>query len=373
MSSATGQNRTLVVKVGTNVVSRPEGGLNTARLRALAEETAELQKAGHRPLLVSSGAIGAGMDVFGWKKRPTLLRDKQAAAAVGQVVLMQAYREAFAAHGIAVAQVLLTRVDLEDRARYLNARNTLTALLERKVVPVINENDTVSTDEIQFGDNDTLASIIAAKMEARTLFLLTDVDGLLTELGEGGKILPEVFQVTPDIEALAGAVPGSAKSVGGMGSKIRAARFAMASGVEVWIASGRRPGIVRDILAGRGVGTRFEPQTDRLNARRRWIAFGRPVRGSIAIDDGAVKAIVEGKRSLLPSGVARVEGSFRAGDTVRVLDASGREVARGLSAFSAADAELIRGRKTAEAGKILGRDAAAELIHRNNLVVLDRV
>jgi glutamate 5-kinase len=221
----------------------------------LASEVAVLHGKKHQVILVSSGAIGAGMDEFGWTERPTILKDKQAAAAVGQVSLMEAYKSAFARHGIVVAQMLLTKADLDDHARCLNARHTLSALLERGVVPVVNENDTVATEEIQLGDNDSLAAQVAAKVGADKLFLLTDVQGLLM----GGKVLPEVLHITPEVEALVHGGTKSPKSVGGMASKIKAARLATSSGVEVWIASGRSPGLLEEILDGRGIGTRFHP------------------------------------------------------------------------------------------------------------------
>jgi glutamate 5-kinase len=353
-------------------LSRPEGGLNGDRIRALAGELAFLLEQGLAPILVTSGAIGAGMDAFGWKTRPTLLKEKQAAAAVGQVALMEAYKTALGARGITVAQILLTRADLEDRERYLNVRQTLGVLLERRVLPVINENDTVATDEIKFGDNDTLSALVAAKMDAGRLALLTDVEGLLTNPGVEGRLLPEIFQITPDIEALVQAGTGSAKSVGGMGSKLSAARLAMASGVEVWIASGRRPGVLRDIVEGRGPGTRFAPSAEALSARKRWIAFGRRARGALHLDEGAARAITEGKRSLLPSGVSQVEGTFFPGDTVRILSPEGREIARGLCAFGSADMKRIRGRRSSEIEPLLNRPAPAEAVHRNNLVILPR-
>ena len=360
----------LVVKVGTAVLSRPEGGLNLDRLRELTDELIHLRGTGLAPLLVSSGAIGAGMDAFGWKTRPTLLREKQAAAAVGQVALMEAYKNALGTQGVSVAQILLTRADLEDRERYLNVRHTLGVLLDRGVLPVINENDTVATDEIKFGDNDTLSALVAAKMDASRLVLLTDVEGLLTDTGAEGRLLPEVFQITPDVEALVQAGTGSTKSVGGMGSKLAAARLAMASGVEVWIASGHRPGTLRDIVEGRGIGTRFAPSADALNARKRWIAFGRRSRGSLYLDAGAVRAVTEGKKSLLPSGITRVEGAFVPGDTVALRTPDGRELARGLAAFSAGDIRKIKGRRSTEIEGILDRGAPAEVVHRNNLVEL---
>ncbi len=360
----------IVIKVGTAILSRPEGGLNLTRIKELAQELSGLARKGYAPILVTSGAIGAGMDAFGWKTRPTVLKDKQAAAAVGQVALMEAYKGAFAPLGVTIAQILLTRADLDDRERYLNIRNTLTALIERNVLPIINENDTVATQEIKFGDNDTLSSLVAAKIDATHLFILTDVDGLLTSTGADGELLPEVFQVTPEIEALVQAGTGSAKSVGGMASKLAAARLAMASGVEVWIASGRKPGIVKDILDGTGVGTRFVASAEALSARKRWIAFGRKVRGTLHLDEGAVHALTENKRSLLPSGIKRVEGTFNAGDTVKVVTPEGRELARGLTVFSAADLNKIQGHRSTEIESLLGRPAPAEVIHRNNLVLL---
>jgi len=360
----------IVVKVGTAVLSLEEGGLNQDRIDALATELAEARAQGFSPVLVTSGAIGAGMDVFHWKTRPTVLRDKQAAAAVGQVSLMEAYKKAFAAHNVTVAQILLTRADLDDRERYLNIRNTLRALLERQILPILNENDTVATQEIKFGDNDTLSALVAAKMDASHLFLLTDVCGLLTDPGAEETLLPEVFRITPDIEALVQAGTGSRKSVGGMGSKLLAARLAMASGVDVWIASGRVPGVVLDILNGRGVGTRFVASPEALNARKRWIAFGRRPRGSVFLDDGAVRAITEGKRSLLPSGVVKTEGIFGPGDTVKLISRHGVEIARGLTAFGAEDLRKIMGKSSLDIPGVLGRSSPSEIVHRNNLVVL---
>ncbi len=360
----------LVIKIGTASISRPEGGLDDVRLQALAGELGALKRSGRRILLVTSGAIGAGMDAFGWTERPTALRDKQAAAAVGQPVLMDAYKRAFAAEKIVVAQVLLTRSDLEDRDRYLNTRNTLDALLSHGVLPILNENDTVATEEIQFGENDTLAALVASKISADKLFLLTDVEGLKTSLDDDGRLLPEVFQITPDIEALVQAGPGSKKSTGGMATKVSAARLAMASGVEVWIASGRRTGVVTEILEGRGVGTRFQPQAEALNARRRWIAARRP-KGAVHVDAGAVSALVSGKKSLLPSGIVRVEGTFSPGDAVRVVGPDGREIARGLSAYGSGDVQKIKGRKTSELAVLLNLpDSPPEVLHRNNLAML---
>lgn len=367
-------NKPIVIKVGTASISRPEGdpgsGLDETRLAALAKELSALRRAGRRILLVSSGAIGAGMDAFGWTQRPTRLADMQAAAAVGQVALMEAYKRSFGAEGVVVAQVLLSRADLEDRERYLNTRNTLNALMDKGVLPILNENDTVATEEIRFGDNDTLSALVAAKTDAGTLFLLTDVEGLLTKPGAGGVILPDVFQITPDVEALVSGGAGSKKSVGGMRTKINAARLAMASGVEVWIASGKRAGVVTEILEGRGVGTRFQAQGDALNARRRWIV-GLRAKGSLWVDAGAVRALVEGKKSLLPSGILRVQGEFDAGAPVRVVNPDGREIARGLVGYASEDIRKIKGKKTSALADLLGRPRPPqEVLHRNNLAVL---
>jgi glutamate 5-kinase len=364
----------LVIKIGTASISRTEGdgrpGLDESRINALAGELTGLQKGGRRIILVTSGAIGAGMDAFGWTERPTRLADKQAAAAVGQPVLMEAYKKAFGSRGVTTAQVLLSRADLEDRERYLNTRNTLDALLERNVLPILNENDTVATDEIRFGDNDTLAALIAAKTSADRLFLLTDVEGLLTSTGAEGQLLPEVFQITPDVEALVQSGTGSKKSTGGMATKVAAARIAMASGVEVWIASGKRPGVVTEILEGHGVGTRFQPKEDALNSRRRWIAGLKP-KGTLYVDAGAVTALIQGKKSLLPSGIARVEGRFSSGDPVRVVGPDGREVGRGLAAYSSLETQRIKGRKTSELSELLKRPhPPQEDLHRNNLALL---
>lgn len=362
--------KNLVVKIGTASLSLAQGGLDEVRIRSLAEELCDLQKQGWSVVLVTSGAIGAGMDVFGWRQRPNQLKDKQAAAAVGQVVLMEAYKTAFGRRGVPIGQMLLTRSDLEDRERYRNAQHTLSALLNLGVVPIINENDTIATDEIQFGDNDQLAALVAVKTNAKKLFLLTDVPGLLTSTGPEGKLLPEVFRITPEIEALARSGKGSEKSVGGMASKLSAAKLAMASGVEVWMAEGRRPGIIRDLLSGQGQGTRFQPLDQRLSDRQRWLAFGRRVKGTLSLDRGAVEALRLGHKSLLPSGVKKIQGSFSAGDTLRLLDDNRQEFARGLSAFSSIELRKIMGCYSQDIASRIGRPAPAEVIHRDHMVLL---
>ncbi|HOW27824.1 MAG TPA: glutamate 5-kinase [Elusimicrobiota bacterium] len=376
MKSSHNHQDRIVVKVGTSTLSRPEGGLDRARVQSLADELAGLRREGYQILLVTSGAIGAGMGHFGWTVRPKTLREKQAAAAVGQVVLMESYRDSFQKQGLSVAQVLLTRQDLEDRKRYLNIRASLFTLLKLGVVPVINENDTVSTDEIQIGDNDTLAALVACKMDARSLVILTDVEGLLDK-GSGASagsepVIHDVVSITSDIERLAGKRSGSRVGVGGMATKLRAAQMVAASGIEMWIVSGRKNGLIREALSGRRIGTHFHAQKESLSPRRRWIAFGRRIQGSVTIDDGAASALLKKGRSLLSAGVTGVQGDFHRGDTVRVLTADSKEIARGLVSYEAVQVRQIVGRKSADVRRIFGTDAAEEVIHRDNLVLIPR-
>jgi glutamate 5-kinase len=364
----------IVVKVGTSIITLPgKDGLDHERIGRIARGVAEVRALGHEVILVSSGAIGAGMGSLGWKTRPRDLRAKQAAAAVGQVALMQAYEKALKAHDLSVAQVLLTSLDLEDRIRYVNARNTLLTLLSMSVVPVINENDTVVTDEIQFGDNDTLSALVAVKVEADLLVILTNVDGFYRK-GEGPDAGPELVKeinlVSKELEKEARSEASSELSVGGMRSKLAAARTAMASGVDMWIANGQTPGILSAIVRGTAEGTRFVAKRSKLGTRKRWIAFGARSKGQLTVDEGAARALAQKGKSLLPSGVITVTGRFQAGSAVSILDASGREVGRGLSNYSSEEIRLIRGHKSGEIPKILGRAAAPEIVHRDNLVVL---
>jgi len=363
----------IVIKVGTSIITQPDkNGLDRERIARIARGAAEVRTLGHEVILVSSGAIGAGMAGLGWKSRPRDLRHKQACAAIGQVSLMQAYEKAFKAHGLPVAQVLLTSLDLEDRVRYINARNTLLALLSLSVVPIINENDTVVTDEIQFGDNDTLSALVAVKVEADLLVILTNVDGFYGKAADdsGPELIPEIRQISREIEKEARSEASSELSVGGMRSKLAAARAVMASGIDMWIANGLTPGILAGIVRGTAAGTRFIAKRSKLGTRKRWIAFGTRSKGQLTVDEGASRALGQKGKSLLPSGVTAVTGRFQAGSAVSITDASGREIARGLSNYSSEEIRSIQGHKSGEIRKILGREAAAEVIHRDNLVVL---
>lgn len=363
-----------VVKTGSAILSRLEGGLDRAAVMRIAAQLIALRQNNHEVILVSSGAVAAGLGRLGIKDRPTDLRLKQSAAAVGQLSLMEAYEEAFSKAGVIPAQILLTREDLLHRERYLNIRTTLMTLLSLGTLPILNENDSVSTDEIQFGDNDTLAAIVAAKVGADRLVLLSDVDGFYeagTERSSTPTVIPVIERITDQMERAASKTVGSAVSTGGIAAKVKAARTATSAGVETWIASGRRADTLAAIDQNRaGAGTRFAPRPKKFVTRHAWIAFGRSPKGALLIDDGAAKALIDGRKSLLAKGVRSVRGSFLPGDMVAVKSASAGEIARGLVNFSAVDLKRLRGRHSSEIPAVLGRAAAGEVIHRDNLVLL---
>ncbi len=362
------------MKIGSSVLSNPDGGLNPASLERLAFQLIQLHQKGHEVILVSSGAIASGVGRLGWKEKPSELRSKQAAAAIGQLALMKAYEDVFSKAGILPAQVLLTREDLINRQRYLNIRNTLLRLLELKAIPIINENDCVSTEEIQFGDNDTLSAIVATKVEADKLVILSDVAGLyrVDEKGALTKdVVPVVEKITPELEKSVSKTKSSKLTVGGMAAKLSAAKMATAAGVEVWIASGHEADSLEKILSGAlNAGTRFPPRVKKIESRDAWIAFGRKAKGFLTIDEGAVRAIAQEGKSLLPSGITKVKGAFAVGDMVGVEASDGVEIARGLVNFSSADVQKIRGRHSNEIPSLLGRSTSQEVIHRDNLVLL---
>lgn len=364
--------RRLVVKVGSGLVTAPGTGADPDRIAALADEIAAVRE-GREVVLVSSGAIVTGMGRLALGERPRSIPEKQAAAAVGQSALMWQYEIAFKRHGVPVGQVLLTAHDIADRSRYLNARNTLLALLGFGVVPIVNENDTVAVEEIKVGDNDNLSALVASLIDADLLVVLTDVDGLYAgdpAVDPAARKVDVVVAVTEEIERLVWDRAGRV-SVGGMATKLEAAQKAAASGIPMVIASGRERGALTALLAGEPVGTYFAPKADRLTARKRWIAFAVPPQGRLTVDAGAVRALTQQGRSLLPSGVVEVEGDFAAGEVVAVVSgAEGKEVGRGLVNFDAAELRKIRGAKTSEIEARLGYRSADEVIHRDNLVVL---
>ncbi|HUK56373.1 MAG TPA: glutamate 5-kinase [Nitrospiria bacterium] len=361
-----------VVKIGSSLIASRDHGLDPHRLEALAHEMAHLQRQGHEIVIVSSGAILSGLEKLGIKQRPKSLPVKQAAAAVGQSRLIWAYEKAFEAQGLKVAQVLLTQEDLADRKRFLNSRNTLTTLLEYGVIPVINENDTVAVEEIRFGDNDNLAGLVTHLIDAQLLVILSDVEGLFTDdprLHPDARLIPVVNQVDSETERLARDTT-TREGTGGMRSKVQTARDVATYGVPTVIASGRKSGVLTEILKGNPVGTLFLPSRGRRNSRKHWIAFTSRTKGRLSLDAGAVEALTAKGKSLLPSGIVRVEGRFQAGDAVTCIDSKGREVAKGLVNYSSDHVEKIKGAKTAEIAKILGRNDYDEVIHRDNLVIL---
>ena len=362
----------LVVKIGSNILAEGKKGLDTKRISAIAMDIAGLHHSGYDVVIVSSGAIAAGMVKLNLKEKPKDIKLKQAAAAVGQSHLMWAYERSFAEYGKKVAQVLLTRDDFADRKRYINAKNTLLTLLLYKVVPVINENDTVATDEIKFGDNDYLASLVAGLVEAERLVILSDVEGLYTEdpkRNPRAKLIEYVEEITPELEAKAGGA-GSAVGTGGMYSKILAAKRAVSHGIMVNIISGRKEGLIRSLLEGDHFGTLFKPKEEKLSSRKGWIAYGSRSKGSLIIDEGAVKALLQGGKSLLPSGITSVEGDFDTGDAVYCLDDKRERIAKGLTNYSSSEIEKIKGKKTSEIEKTIGYKYSEEVIHRDNLVLI---
>ena len=367
-----GRVRRLVVKVGSGLVTEPGGGASPARIGALADEIAAVRP-GRQVVLVTSGAIATGVARLGLAARRRSIPDTQAAAAVGQAVLMWHYEAAFRRHEIRVGQILLTAQDIGDRARYLNARNTLLSLLKLDVLPVVNENDTVAVEEIKVGDNDNLSALVASLIDADLLILLTDVDGLYTDdpgVDARARKLDTVEAVTEEIARLARAARDG-RSVGGMVTKLQAARKAAAAGVPMVIASGRSSGVLGRVLGGEAVGTYFAPKATRLQARKRWIAFAVPPQGRLVVDPGARPALTHHGKSLLPSGIIEVEGQFASGEVVAVLaGAGGPEFARGVVNFDAAELRKIRGAKTTEIEQRLGYRSFDEVIHRDNLVIL---
>jgi glutamate 5-kinase len=361
-----------VVKIGSSLIASQNHGLNHRRLESLAQELADLKREGREIIIVSSGAILSGLEKLGISQRPKSLPVKQAAAAVGQSRLMWAYEKAFEACGLKVAQVLLTQDDLADRRRFLNSRNTLTTLLALDVIPVINENDTVVVEEIRFGDNDNLAGLVTHLIDAQLLVILSDVEGLFSDdprRHPDAVLIPVVNRIDAEILRLAGEAT-TPEGTGGMRSKVLTAQKVARYGVPTVIASGRQTGTLAEILKGNPVGTMFLPENDKRNSRKQWIAFTSRAKGRLSLDSGAVEALVMKGKSLLPSGIAKVEGRFDAGDAVACIDPKGHEVAKGLVNYSSAEVEKIKGAKTTELVKILGRKDYDEVIHRDNLVIL---
>lgn len=360
----------VVIKVGSGVISNA-AGLEIDRVAAISEDVCRLLKGGLEVVVVSSGAIAAGKGQLGIVGRPQTIPQKQAAAAIGQTRMMREYRETFQQHNYNVAQVLLTRDDLSNRRRYLNARNTVMTLLEYGVTPIVNENDTVVVEEIRFGDNDNLSALVAGLVEADLLVILSDVDGFYDRdpsVDPQARLIPLVERVTPAIEAMGGGSHG-ALGTGGMGSKLKAAKRAALSGIGTVIVNGRRDRIITQVFAGEEVGTYILPAESKLTAKKRWIAFSKKPRGKLLIDDGGKKAVLQGGKSLLPAGIVGVDGGFERGDSVRLCDREGKEFARGIVSYSLAETLQIMGKQCSQIVSILGYKYRDEVICRDDLVL----
>jgi len=363
---------TLVIKVGSSLVTNGGRGLDAQSIARWAAQIAQLRALGKKCVLVSSGAIAEGLQRLGWARRPHAIHELQAAAAVGQMGLAQCYESCFREHGLATAQVLLTHADLADRQRYLNARSTLRTLLDLGVIPVINENDTVVTDEIKLGDNDTLGALVANLVEADALIILTDQQGLYDadpRKVATAKLIEERDAGDPALETFAGGT-GSAYAKGGMLTKVLAARRAARSGAHTVIASGRDKDVLLRLARGERLGTLLTARTLPIAAKKQWLADHLTLAGGLTLDDGAVKALASGGRSLLPIGVTGVSGEFERGAVVACKDAQGREVARGLVNYSAEETRRIMRKPSSEIEAVLGYIDEPELIHRDNLVLL---
>jgi glutamate 5-kinase len=347
----------IVVKLGTGVLTDSRKQPDVLQMEQLVGQIAQLRKDGKEVVLVSSGAVGAGMGVLGYSKRPNDLSELQACAAVGQSRLMAIYEKLFATYSLSVAQILLTHDDLEHHERHLNARNTLVTLLRLGVIPIVNENDVVSFTELKFGDNDKLSALVASLLPADLVVILTTVDGLIENFGKPNpKTLSTVQHIDPAVERLAGGTD-SVTAVGGMASKIQAAKIVIRSGIPLVIASGKKKQSLARVLAGEEEGTLFVPQPTRLQGRKRWIAFFHHPKGTLLVDHGARKALRESGRSLLPPGIVRCEGEFEAGEVVRICDLDGTEFARGIAGFNAAEINARQLKRV-------------EVVHRDNLVIL---
>lgn len=365
----------LVIKIGTSSLTQPSTGqLALSTIASLIEHLTYLRSQGHKVILVSSGAVGIGCARLGLKERPKKINLKQAVAAVGQGRLIRIYDDLFNNLGQPIAQVLLTRRDLMERSCYVNAYNTFQSLLELGVIPIVNENDTVAIDELKFGDNDTLSALVASLVEADWLFLLTDVDRLYSA---DPRSVPDAQPITlvssaefAQLQVEAGS-SGSAWGTGGMMTKLTAARIATSAGVRTVITHGQHPKNIEKIIQGEAIGTQFEPQEKPENARKRWIAHGLMPLGKVYLDEGAVKAITQGGKSLLPAGITQVEGDFGSTDAVLLCDREGKEIARGIVNYSSNEIEQIKGKRSEQIPAILGYQGEETVIHRDNLVLID--
>lgn len=362
----------VVIKVGSSTLTAQDGGLDRGYAQTLVEQVAALRSRGVQVVFVTSGAISAGLDALGMARKADDMPLLQAAAAVGQVQLAGMYAALFAAVGIPIGQVLLTRHDTADRQAYLHARDTMERLLSLGVVPVVNENDTVAVDEIRFGDNDTLAALVASMVKADLVVLLTDIEGLYSadpRVDREAELLAHVDELTEQLIAAAGG-SGSALGSGGMATKVEAAKVLMRAGIPLVVCDGRRPEVVLKAVDGDAVGTKFASGGVGLKARKLWIALGQNPSGEVTVDDGAREALCAGGKSLLPAGVVKVTGTFSVGDAILLRDSAGTVIARGLTAVSSADLVRVKGMKSGEIAQVAPDVAGKEVIHRDHLVIL---
>jgi glutamate 5-kinase len=362
----------VVIKIGSSILTSPDMDINEDAFRSIAKEIFALRARGIEPVIVSSGAIAAGMKKLGIRQKPRGLALKQAIAACGQSALMWYYEKAFSEYGEKVAQILITHDGLAIRKRFLYAQKTILTLLKMGVIPIVNENDTVAVEEIMLGDNDNLAALVTSLTHADLLVMLTDIDGFYDKdprLHRDARIIPVIEKITPDVEKIAGGTIGRT-TTGGMRTKIEAARTATAFGVPTIIANGKRETTITDIFSGKEVGTLFVPRKSRLKGRKHWIAYTLRPSGTLVVDDGAKAALLRAGKSLLPSGVKAVYGKFDVGELVRCVDEAGEEIARGLSSYSSEEIKKILGSKSCDIESLLGYKHRDEIIHRDDLVVL---
>lgn len=362
----------IVVKVGSSSITHETGLLDLNRLELLVRQLSNLHNKGYDIVLVSSGAIGAGMGKLGRAQRPTTLPEKQAAAAVGQGILVHMYEKLFSEYGKTIAQILLTKEDVANRHRFLNARNAFFQLFNQNVIPIVNENDAVVIDEIKFGDNDTLSALVTNLIDADLLILLSDIDGLYDSnprTNNNAKLIRTVDKITDKIKDIAGDA-GTKFGTGGMSTKIDAAEIAISSGASMIIVNSSTPNIINRVVEGENIGTIFTANNHLQQARKRWIAYNSNIRGSIKIDYGAKNAIINNHKSLLPAGIKSIEGLFNKGDVVSITDIDNKEIARGITNYNSKDLELIKGIKTSEIVNKLGYKSYDVVIHINNLLVL---
>ncbi|MFH1783343.1 MAG: glutamate 5-kinase [bacterium] len=362
----------IVVKIGSSSITTCEGTFNTGYAKKIVNEIVDLHRQGNEVIVVSSGAICAGINKLNLGGNPHTIPEKQAAAAVGQNELMNRYEKLFSAYQCTVAQVLLTRDDMSDRVRYINIRNTLLTLLKYGVIPIVNENDTVAVEEIKFGDNDALSAIVASKVEADYLIILSDVEGLYTndprQDGEA-TLIKEVQDITQDIHNGAGK-EGTKYGTGGMRTKLQAAKVATSAGVVTVITNGIKEGVLSRIVEGEAIGTKFFPKQVKISGKKRWIAFAAKTSGTIVIDDGALEAVVKKGKSLLASGILSVDGKFLAGDMVIIKGKGKKDAAKGLVCYSSEEISKIKGHKSSEIEEILGYCGYDEVVHRDNLALI---